>query len=130
MLHIYRAHLRRQMQEKDQVAQGLESQKVSLECKCERLRDYIRKLTAKCDEWKEYADKQSKQIQKVKCRQEEHVASSNSGVENTARSLASNDEVDEKSSSAERRMLDRVATLAGEEDLDALALELQHFGLN
>jgi hemerythrin-like domain-containing protein len=117
------------MQEKDQVAQGLESQNVSLERKCERLRDYIRKLTAKCDEWKEYADKQSKQIQKVKCRQQEHVASSNSGVENTARSLASNDEVDEKSSSAERRMLDRVATLAGEEELDALALELQHFGL-
>ena len=118
------------MQEKDQVTHELESQNVSLERKCERLRDYIRKLTAKCEEWTEYADKQSKRIQQAKSRQREHVQASNAGVENTPRPLASSDKVDEKSVEAvERRMLDRVATLAGEEDLDALASELQHFGL-
>lgn len=107
----------------------LESQNVSLERKCERLRDYIRKLTFKCEEWAEYADKQSQRIQQAKSRQRENVQASNARVENTPRPTASSDKVDESKWSVERRMLDRVANLAGEEDLDALASELQRFGL-
>lgn len=110
----------------------LESQNASLDWKCERLRDYIRKLTIKCEEWGEYADKQSKVIQKAKNRrqhvEQEEQASYFTAAEDTPRALQLPRQ--ERSQwSVERRMLDRVANLAEEEDLDALASELRHFGL-
>lgn len=109
----------------------LESQNSSLDRKCERLRDFVRKLTIKCEEWAEYADKQSKRIKEVKDRHGQTEQGSHSAVESTPRPLPSSqgDEVDHSQWSVERRMLDRVANLAGEEDLDALASELRNFGL-
>lgn len=130
------------MHEKENVARELESENTSLDRKCERLREYIRKLTHKCEEWADYADAQSKLIDKAKRnrRQVESVDSHSSPFFTTPANGAPR-VLDENHSprarydqssqcwSAERRMLDRVANLAGEDDLDALASELRQFGL-
>jgi len=130
-VHYYSAMLREQLQDKNQMTRELESQNASLDRKCERLRDYIRKLTNKCEEWAEYAEKQSKVLGKVKDRQhasgEQEAKASYLTASETPRPLQQQSQ-DRSEWSVERRMLDRVANLVGEEHLDALASELRHFG--
>lgn len=117
----------------------LEMQNASLDKKCQRLRDYIRKLTIKCEEWANYADAQSRMMDKVKENRrqsngtETHASySGGTGNARTPRAVQADSTglADTSHWSAERRMLDRVANLAQEEDLDALASELRNFGLN
>lgn len=121
------------MQEKENVTRQLESQNASLDRKCNGLRDYIRKLTLKCEEWAEYAEKQSLVIQKVQRVQQEerrpYVSSTTQADTATPRTVVPEATSQEHEWSVERRMLDRVANLAGEEDLNVLAAELLQFGL-
>lgn len=119
VLSYHRARLKERIQEKDEVARDLESQNLSLDRKCQRLRDYIRKLTMKCEEWAEYSEKQSEAIKKAKDRQQAgietgaHTLSCSKTVAETPHGAAAQESSQDRSRwSVERRMLDRVANLA------------------
>ena len=54
------------MKEADNIK--LRSKSDMLETKCSRLRDYVRKLTTKCEEWELSYEKQSKLLEKMQAR--------------------------------------------------------------
>lgn len=62
---VHSASLRSQIQDKDKETRQLQSKNASLDQKCERLRDYIRRLTSKCEEWATCYEEQSKLLTRV-----------------------------------------------------------------
>lgn len=54
-----------QIQEKDEATRQLQSKNATLERKCERLRDYIRRLTSKCEEWAVSYEEQSTLLKRL-----------------------------------------------------------------
>lgn len=59
------ASLNCQIQEKDEATRHLQSKNATLDRKCERLRDYILRLTSKCEEWAVSYEEQSKLLIRV-----------------------------------------------------------------
>jgi septal ring factor EnvC (AmiA/AmiB activator) len=55
-------------QVKDEEGRILQSKVNSLEIKCSRLRDFIKKLTLKCDEWEASYEKQAQAMDKLQTR--------------------------------------------------------------
>jgi peptidoglycan hydrolase CwlO-like protein len=58
----------------------LERENEVLERKCSRLREYIKKLTAKCEEWAESYDKQARILQRVQGQQQQRSPASSLGM--------------------------------------------------
>ena len=54
------------LSQNEQAMVELQTENNTLTTKCNRLRDYIRKLTGKCDEWEEFHEKQANVLQKLK----------------------------------------------------------------
>ena len=128
----FSARLKNRIQEKDEVTRQLESKNASLDRKCERLRDYIRKLTNKCEEWANYADSQNQVLQKIKKNGQRHANVEQSQpvhLANDTPCASQQNQVERSQWSVERKMIDRVINLVGEDDLDELASELRNFGL-
>jgi predicted RNase H-like nuclease (RuvC/YqgF family) len=59
------ASLRCQILDRDEATRQLQSKNASLDRKCERLRDYIRRLTSKCEEWATCYEEQSQLLTRV-----------------------------------------------------------------
>ena len=54
------------IEQKESELQQMASRNESLHSKCKRLRDYVRKMATKCDQWEEFHYKQADVLEKLK----------------------------------------------------------------
>mmetsp|Transcript_58588 Transcript_58588/g.88367 ORF Transcript_58588/g.88367 Transcript_58588/m.88367 type:complete len:1469 (+) Transcript_58588:145-4551(+) len=117
------------IQTKDEEGRTLLSKINSLETKCSRLRDFIKKLTLKCDEWEVSYEKQGQAMEKLQARDARtreraaEIANRYQKLVSSLKRRTQHHKDDREKWTAERSHLHQVHTRL-EEELETIAREL------